>query len=121
MTTGSSMKTTLSVRQPHPDHSPNDNFGNLAMNSDDEMEIDESAEPEERYDPESDKTIGKFFPNCVGNVLGDRYLVEHKIEFGGFSTVWLAVNMRDQRQVALKATAAAPVGSKIPRSQFRLL
>ncbi|KAJ5698382.1 hypothetical protein N7462_000387 [Penicillium macrosclerotiorum] len=108
----SSTKTTLPVRQPQADpiDFPDDNFGYLTINSDNEMDIDESAEPGERYDPESNKLTSKYFPICLGNILGGRYVIEHKIEFGGFSTVWLAVNM-EQKQVALKATAAAPIGS----------
>ena len=38
-------------------------------------------------------------------VLNERYLVEHKLGHGGGSTVWMAHDLQDKKDVALKVIA----------------
>ncbi len=54
----------------------------------------------QRYRP------GGFHPVDIDDVLGHKYRVLHKLGCGGFSTVWLARNLADQRLYALKILAA---------------
>ena len=74
-------------------------FGDLAKAEREESNIEEVAEPWYSYDEEA-KHI--FYPVRLGEVLNERYLVEHKVGFGGFSTVWMAYDLQDKRDVALK-------------------
>lgn len=50
--------------------------------------------------------LGGFHPVHIGDVLGHKYRVLHKLGCGGFSTVWLARDLADQRLYALKILAA---------------
>lgn len=45
-----------------------------------------------------------YYPICIGNVLAQRYRIEHKLGHGGFSTVWVAHDIVSKRDVALKVT-----------------
>lgn len=45
---------------------------------------------------------GGFHPVHLGDVYDGRYLIVHKLGFGGFSTVWLARDVLTNRWVALK-------------------
>lgn len=88
---------------PVPEHrSADSDFGNFI----DEDRIDELefiAEPWHQYgegDNSDDSRV--FYPICLGEVLNERYLVEHKIAYGGFSTVWMAHDLQEKRDVALK-------------------
>lgn len=67
------------------------------VDSDDEHELEESAEPIERY-----FFSGLYYPICIGQVLDQRYRIEHKFGLGGFSTVWMAHGIRMEGDVALK-------------------
>ncbi|KAF2671389.1 kinase domain-containing protein, partial [Microthyrium microscopicum] len=49
---------------------------------------------------------GGYHPVHLGDVFHDRYQVFHKIGFGSYSTVWLAYDTKDCRNVALKVTGA---------------
>ncbi|KAK9360363.1 hypothetical protein V1504DRAFT_455180 [Lipomyces starkeyi] len=50
---------------------------------------------------------GGFHPVSVGDSFcGGRYRVLHKLEFGGFSTVWLARDERSHLLVSLKIMTA---------------
>lgn len=88
---------------PVPEHrSADSDFGSYI----DEDRIDELefiAEPWHQYgegDNSDDSRV--FYPICLGEVLNERYLVEHKIAYGGFSTVWMAHDLQEKRDVALK-------------------
>src|SRR5690349_2939382 len=48
----------------------------------------EDVEKLERYRP------GGYHPVTIGEQLGGRYSIVHKLGFGGYSTIWLA---RDQK------------------------
>jgi hypothetical protein len=44
-----------------------------------------------------------YYHVCVGDKLDkERYEIAHKLDFGGFSTVWLAWDSRDKKHVELK-------------------
>jgi serine/threonine protein kinase len=45
-----------------------------------------------------------YYPTCIGNILAQRYRIEHKLGHGGFSTVWMAHDIVSKRDVALKVT-----------------
>lgn len=58
---------------------------------------DVDAEPIERY------RTGGYLPVHLGDIFNDRYKVMHKLGWGGYSTVWLA---RDLKYVTVKACCA---------------
>ena len=72
------------------------------VDSDDECDVEDAAEPAERYDE------GLYYPICIGEVLVDRYRIEHKLGHGGFSTVWMAHDMVNSDDVALKIMTPGP-------------
>ncbi|KAK2601971.1 hypothetical protein QQS21_004484 [Conoideocrella luteorostrata] len=70
------------------------------VDSDDECEIEAEAEPWERY------AERLYYPVQIGEVLNDRYRIEHKLGWGGHSTVWLAHDAQQHKRVALKIMIA---------------
>ncbi|KAI1965792.1 hypothetical protein LOZ58_000691 [Ophidiomyces ophidiicola] len=44
----------------------------------------------------------RYYPLRIGEVLNQRYRIDHKIDHGGFSTVWLAHDLKHQTDVAIK-------------------
>ncbi|KAL3262397.1 hypothetical protein ABHI18_002792 [Aspergillus niger] len=86
-----------------PQYLPDDSFGDFVRNWDDECDLEMVVEPCDRYDPESTSRV--FYPICLGEVLNGRYLIEHKIGFGGGSTVWMAHDLLQRKDVALKVMA----------------
>ncbi|OAT10505.1 CMGC/SRPK protein kinase [Blastomyces gilchristii SLH14081] len=52
-------------------------------------------------------THGGFHPTLIGDTFCEgRYTVVHKLGFGGYSTIWLARDRRNQRYVSLKILTA---------------
>jgi serine/threonine protein kinase len=49
---------------------------------------------------------GGYHPVRIGDRIGGRYKIIHKLGYGGFRTVWLARDTEKQRYVALKITLA---------------
>ena len=86
--------------------SPGDtpDFGDFVRNEEQEIILEELAEPWHRYD-EAEDNPHVLYPVCLGEVLNERYLVEHKLGFGGGSTVWMAFDQQDKKAVALKVMA----------------
>ncbi|SCO47792.1 uncharacterized protein FFMR_08843 [Fusarium fujikuroi] len=76
------------------------------VDSDDECEVEDACEPVEQYEE------GLYYPVCIGEVLVDRYRVEHKLGHGGFSTVWMANDMLSNDNVALKIMSPGPSGER---------
>lgn len=67
------------------------------VDSDDEYDVEEKAEPLERY------TFGRLYcPIRIGQLLVQTYRIEHKLGHGGFSTFWMAHDIKKNRDVALK-------------------
>jgi hypothetical protein len=75
--------------------------------TDEADEIEINAEPRDRYDS------GRlYYPVCIGEVLAKRYRIVHKLGFGGFSTVWMAYDMKEGKDVALKILTQGKDGEK---------
>ncbi|KAI1399433.1 kinase-like protein [Hypoxylon fuscum] len=66
------------------------------VDEDDECDVESESEPRERYDKDL------YCPLRIGQVLGQRYRIEHKLGWGGFSTVWLARDLHQGIALALK-------------------
>ncbi|KAF8850460.1 kinase domain-containing protein [Acephala macrosclerotiorum] len=66
------------------------------VDSDEEGDIVEEFEPWERYNE------NLYYLVCIGKVLAGRYRIKHKLGWGGFSTVWMAHDVQDRKDVALK-------------------
>jgi hypothetical protein len=84
-----------------------------------EFEVDEQDEvwsnDELRYEyPESDDVEkvelycpGGYHPVSLGDTLkGPQYEIIHKLGYGGFATVWLARDNKEERYVAIKIVRA---------------
>ncbi|KAF5655323.1 CMGC kinase [Fusarium sp. NRRL 25303] len=70
------------------------------VDSDGECDVEDACEPVDRYEE------GLYLPICIGEVIADRYRIEHKLGHGGFSTVWMAHDMDRGKDVALKIMTA---------------
>lgn len=70
------------------------------------------SEDLEWYEP------GGFHPVHLQDVYDSRYLIVHKLGFGGFSTVWLARDSVEDDWVALKILASEPSTTSIARPSF---
>lgn len=66
------------------------------VDTDDEDDVEAEAEPCERY------AQGLYYPVQIGDVMDGRYRIDHKLGWGGYSTVWLAHDTHQDRAVALK-------------------
>jgi serine/threonine protein kinase len=66
------------------------------VDSDNEGEVEDAPEPVERYKQ------GLYYTICIGEVLAMRYRIEYKLGHGGFSTVWMAYDMLNHKDIALK-------------------
>ncbi|KAJ5691567.1 kinase domain-containing protein [Penicillium malachiteum] len=75
-------------------------FGDFASNQDEEEDIEEVAEPWSNYHSENNPLV--FCLIRLGEVLNERYLIERKLGHGGFSTVWMAHDLQERTDVALK-------------------
>ncbi|WEW60993.1 hypothetical protein PRK78_006482 [Emydomyces testavorans] len=61
------------------------------------------VEDASNYDPK--QTEHRYYPICLGEVLNQQYRIEHKLGHGGFSTVWMAHDLKKKVDVALKIVA----------------
>ncbi|KAG9237183.1 kinase domain-containing protein [Amylocarpus encephaloides] len=55
-------------------------------------------------------TQSPYYPVYIGQTLNNNYRIEHKLGHGGFSTVWMAHDMRGGKNVALKILVAGQMG-----------
>lgn len=60
----------------------------------------DGAENLEKYEP------GGYHPIMIGDTLQERYQIVDKLGFGGYSTVWLARDLRLKQYVAVKVGIA---------------
>jgi serine/threonine protein kinase len=67
-------------------------------------DIEDSTENPEWYQR------GFYYPICIGEVLAQTYRIEHKLGHGGFSTVWMAHDIRKGKDVALKTMVPGNTG-----------
>ena len=109
------MTTTAAASSQYPkDDDPGD-FGDFVSTEDEELDLEEVVEPWQKYDIKVTPHV--FYPIYVGEVLNERYRVEHKVGFGGFSTVWMAHDLQDKRDVALKVMSLGEWGDNEVRIQ----
>lgn len=71
------------------------------VDSDEDYDVTEYAECPYEY---------KFYPIRIGEVIDQTYRIDHKLGHGGFSTVWMAHDLKNRRDVALKIMAAGTSG-----------
>lgn len=75
--------------------------------TDDEDEIEDEAEDTLQY------LFGLYYPVRIGDLFHQgRYQVIHKLGRGGFSTVWLAHDRQDGKDVALKILSSTENAAK---------
>ena len=106
-TTAAAPATPSSPRATIYDDSTAD-FGDFVRDEDEEIDLDEVVEPWHKYDINATPRV--FYPICLGEVLNDRYLIEHKLGAGGFSTVWMAHDLVEKKDVAIKVMARGSYG-----------
>jgi serine/threonine protein kinase len=68
------------------------------------VELEEYTEGPERY------SNGLYYPICIGDVLVQKYRIEHKLGHGNYSTVWLAHDILKEKDVALKIMVSGNAG-----------
>jgi hypothetical protein len=94
-------------------------FGDFVKDEEEELDLEELVEPWHRYETEDNQNV--LYPIRLGEVLNERYLVEHKLGFGGGSTVWMAFDLQDKRDVALKVMARGKWGDNETRIQDEII
>lgn len=69
------------------EESPGDttDFGDFVKDEEEELDLEELVEPWHRYETEDNQNV--LYPICLGEVLNERYLVEHKLGFDDGSTI----------------------------------
>ncbi|KAJ0423567.1 kinase-like domain-containing protein [Aspergillus carlsbadensis] len=92
-----------------------EDFGDFVEDEDEAEDLEEVTEPWENYETEGNKNI--YYPICIGEVLNGRYLIEHKLGFGGGSTVLMAHDLREEKDVALKVMSSWPWAENEVRMQ----
>ena len=92
----------------HLENSDTADTGYFPTTEQEEEDLEELAEPWHKYDKKANSCV--FYPIRIGEVLDQRYRIDQKISHGGFSTVWMAHDLRDKRDVALKIMASGEFG-----------
>ncbi|KAF2788864.1 kinase domain-containing protein [Melanomma pulvis-pyrius CBS 109.77] len=82
---------------------PEPDYGDF-VDSEEEFEFDETAEVVDGY------RDGSYYPICIGELLNQRYRIEHKLGHGSYSTVWMAYDTQIKRDVALKIISPGTPG-----------
>lgn len=72
---------------------------------DSEDDIEDVSEPWFRY-----TDYAHYLPMRIGELVDQRYLIEHKLGHGGYSTVWMAYDSETKSSVALKISTAGEIG-----------
>ncbi|RJE24943.1 STYKc [Aspergillus sclerotialis] len=94
-------------------------FGDFVKDEEKELDLEELVESWHRYDAEDNQNV--LYPIFLGEVLNERYLIEHKLGFGGGSTVWMAFDLQDKRVVALKVMTLGKWGDNETRIQDEIM
>jgi serine/threonine protein kinase len=79
----------------------------------------ESSE-EEQEDPR-DYRPGGYHLVQIGDMYNSRYVIQRKLGWGHFSTVWLSWDIRNKRHVALKVVKSAQHYTETARDEIDLL
>ncbi|KAI1423508.1 kinase domain-containing protein [Xylaria sp. FL1777] len=90
------------------------------VESDDEGEIEETCEPRSRYFRDPDTFSSWYCPIRIGEVLHKQYRIEHKLGWGGFSTVWLARDLHTNLLVCLKILSISQHSHMEQRIHFEI-
>ncbi|KAH9207633.1 kinase-like domain-containing protein [Leptodontidium sp. 2 PMI_412] len=85
------------------------------VDSDQGGDVENVSEPVERY------SQGLYYPVCIGEVLEERYRIEHKLGWGGYSTVWMAHDVQLRKSVALKIMIPGEKGDYEHQMQNEIL
>ncbi|KAJ5782426.1 hypothetical protein N7457_004200 [Penicillium paradoxum] len=93
--------------------------GDFVKDEDEELDLEELVEPWHRYETEENENV--LYPIHLGEVLNDRHLVEPKLGFGGGPTVWMAFDLQEKRDVALKVMALGKWGDNELRIQDEII
>ncbi|CAI7583689.1 unnamed protein product [Penicillium glandicola] len=93
-------------------------FGDFVRTEDEELDLEEVVEPWHKYDLNETRV---FYPIYLGEVLNERYLVEHRLGFGGGSTVWMAHDLQEKKDVALKVMALGDWGDNEKHIQDEII
>ncbi|XP_048874362.1 SRSF protein kinase 3 isoform X1 [Brienomyrus brachyistius] len=72
-------------------------------------------------DSPSEYCYGGYYLVQVGNILNGRYKVLTKLGWGYFSTVWLCLDLRLSRRVALKVLRSGPGFTQVAQDELALL
>ncbi|KKZ61912.1 hypothetical protein EMCG_03611 [[Emmonsia] crescens] len=96
-----------------------EDFGDEVKTEEEQIDVEAIAEPWQKYDLNGTPHV--FYPLCLGEVLDERYLVEHKIGFKSFSTVWMAHDLKTKRDVALKIFSLGEWGEHETHMQNEIL
>ena len=76
------------------------------------VDLDAGDETEEVCESLELYEKGTFYPVKIGEVLHDRYQIQHKLGHGGFATIWLARDLACKKNIALKVVQHGRVGEK---------
>lgn len=95
-----------------------EDFGDFVKDEDESIDLEVIVEGCIKYNPEEKHA---FYPVCLGDVISERYLVEHKLGSGGFSTVLMAHDLQENRDVALKIMCAGECGDHETRIQDEIV
>lgn len=79
----------------YPADSDEAEYGDF-VDSDEDYDVTEYTEFPYEY---------RFYPIRIGEVIDQTYRIDHKLGHGGFSTVWMAHDLKNRRDVALKIMA----------------
>jgi hypothetical protein len=74
-----------------------DSNSQASMTSSEKLEIECYTESANWFDRD------KYYGTYIGAVLAKRYRIEHKLGFGGFSTVWMAHDIKKKRTWPLRS------------------
>jgi serine/threonine-protein kinase SRPK3 len=77
------------VRKQHQ-FTENDDQEKEDSSSDSDSDSESSSSSSNRDESQSEYKKGGYHPACIGDKYNDRYIIEKKLGFGYFSTVWLA-------------------------------
>ncbi|KAJ5087255.1 hypothetical protein N7456_010871 [Penicillium angulare] len=113
------MATPVATAPQNPKSDDTPDFGDFVSNEDEEGDMEAYAEPWYNYDAKETSSV--YCPICVGEVLNERYLVEHKLGSGTFSTVWMAHDLVEKRDVALKVMRSGEDGDYEIRIQDEII
>ncbi|KAI1119761.1 kinase-like protein [Nemania abortiva] len=87
----------------------------------DEHDVEGVSEPRERY-VWDDSVLSRWYcPIRIGDFLNGQYRIEHKLGWGGFSTVWLARDLMTNVLVSLKVLCNSPQAEAEHKIQLEII